>query len=220
MLGASVRIRRGATQCPRTISWMDAVCHRLRLAVIERVPISHFDLNVVGRSVDFGCSVPAPDWVAWGRPGPLSAARARPGQFWDIPDHCWPPMPKVVKCGLNLEVGTARSLRRRVGTIIDVLPDNDRRCQGRRALAVESAHTYLPEAATECLLEVARAEVVAGLSGRLRLRIAPPQADPRAGTGQRQPAAASTAAGLPRRPWQATVLPARGQGLRPFVDPR
>ncbi|GAA3552288.1 hypothetical protein GCM10022197_04100 [Microlunatus spumicola] len=73
---------------------------------------------------------------------------------------------------LNLEVGTARSLQRLARVRIDVPDHTDLRRHGRRALVVEAAHTCLPEAAVESLPEVARSEVEAGLSGRLRARIA------------------------------------------------
>jgi hypothetical protein len=73
---------------------------------------------------------------------------------------------------LNLEVGTARSLRRRLHTRIDTPPSPDQRSYGRRALVVEAAHTYFPEAAVESLPEIAAAEVAIGLTGRLRHWIA------------------------------------------------
>ena len=78
---------------------------------------------------------------------------------------------------LQLEVGTARSLRRRVPTAIDPAPLTDSQGHGRRALVVEAAHTYFPEAGIEDLPALAREEIAAGLDGRLRRRIAASGAD-------------------------------------------
>lgn len=73
---------------------------------------------------------------------------------------------------LNLEAGTARSLRRRYNMAFEVPPSLDWRSYGWRALVVEAAHTYLPEAAIDCLPELAAAEVAVGLTGPLRTQIA------------------------------------------------
>lgn len=69
---------------------------------------------------------------------------------------------------LNLEAGTARSLRIRHGIHLDASDMSD----GRRALVVEAAHTYFPEAGLEELPAIAAAEVAAGLTGLLRSRFA------------------------------------------------
>lgn len=71
---------------------------------------------------------------------------------------------------LCLEVGVARSLRDQVGIEVDASSSGQRR--GRRALVVEAAHTYFPEAGVEDLPQIAAVEVAAGLTGRLRRQIA------------------------------------------------
>lgn len=71
---------------------------------------------------------------------------------------------------LNLEAGCARSLR-----IRDKLMTFDQCDSGqglRRALVVEAAHTYFPEAGLEGLPHLADAELRRGLTGPLRTRIA------------------------------------------------
>ncbi|MFT4167153.1 MAG: hypothetical protein QM650_18095 [Microlunatus sp.] len=73
---------------------------------------------------------------------------------------------------LNLEVGAARSLRRLAPADVDVPSADDSGRYGRRALVVEAAHTYFPEAVIESLPELARTEIAAGLGGELRSRIA------------------------------------------------
>ena len=73
---------------------------------------------------------------------------------------------------LNLEAGAARSLRRRCNVAFEVPSSPDRPSYGRRALVVEAAHTYLPEAAITCLPGLAAAEAAIGLTGRLRAQIA------------------------------------------------
>lgn len=78
---------------------------------------------------------------------------------------------------LRLEVGTARSLSRRARALRDLGNLDDPRWRGRRSLVVEAAHTCLPEAAVEDLPAVARAEISAGLTGRLRSTIAEAEED-------------------------------------------
>ncbi len=78
---------------------------------------------------------------------------------------------------LQLEVGTARSLCWRVPTAINPAPATDSQGHGRRALVIEAAHTYFPEAGIEDLPALAREEIVAGLDGRLRRGIAASGAD-------------------------------------------
>ena len=78
---------------------------------------------------------------------------------------------------LQLEVGTARSLRWHVPTAINPAPMTDSQGHGRRALVIEAAHTYFPEAGINDLPALAREEIAAGLGGRLRRRIAESGAD-------------------------------------------
>ena len=78
---------------------------------------------------------------------------------------------------LQLEVGTARSLRWQVRKPIDPAPVTNSQGHVRRALVIEAAHTYFPEAGIEDLPALAREEVAAGLGGQLRRRIAESGAD-------------------------------------------
>ena len=77
---------------------------------------------------------------------------------------------------LNLEVGTARSLRRACGVTFDVpSPPSDGMVW--RPLVLVAAHTYFPEASIEDLPMWAAAEVARGLTGPLRTQIATTQPD-------------------------------------------
>ena len=73
---------------------------------------------------------------------------------------------------LNLEAGVGKGLIRRHGARFTVPEHHDTQRHGPRALIVEAANSILPEADAEDLPALARAELAAGLSGRLRAAIA------------------------------------------------